>query len=328
MGQSARGRRLLPGACTGPHTIGIVLSSGPKLIKQLTPPWRGAVGRIRAGLTTAVRGPVAGDGFAEHHARIWHTPGPRWFAEGDPIWTVHSDIAMLIGGIRALLLQSLHPVAMLGVTDHSDFRDDPLGRLQRTSRFITVTTFGTIVDAERSIARVRGIHRRVRGVVPDSVPSAEPGRSYRADDPDLLLWVHVAEIDSFLKAHRAYGAAPLDRAGYDRYVAQTSVVAERLGVIDPPDSVDRLQQVIEGFRPVLTRGPGSDDVVDLLLRRPPIVGPAGPGYRLLAAGAVSVLPTWTRAQLGLRARDLLPARSTARTLTRILRWGLAGDTAV
>ncbi|WP_152361182.1 oxygenase MpaB family protein [Microlunatus speluncae] len=305
-----------------------MLSSGLKLIRERTPPWRGAVGRVRAGLTAAVRGPVAGDRFAEHHARIWHTPGPRWFAEGDPIWTVHSDIAMLIGGIRALLLQSLHPVAMLGVTDHSDFRDDPLGRLQRTSHFITVTTFGTVSDAERSIAKVRGIHRRVRGVVPDSVPSAEPGRAYRADDPDLLLWVHAAEIDSFLSAHRAFGATPLDRAGYDRYVAQTCVVAERLGVVDPPDSVDRLDAVIASYRPVLTRGPGSDDVVDLLLRRPPIVGPAGPGYRLLAAGAVSLLPPWARSQLGLPPRDRLPARTAARTLTRILRWGLAGDTAV
>ena len=304
-----------------------MLSSGTKLISGLRPPWRGTVSRIRAGLTKAVRGPVAGDRFAEHHAQIWHTPGPRWFAEGDPIWTVHSDIAMLIGGIRALLLQSLHPVAMLGVTDHSDFRDDPLGRLQRTSRYITVTTFGTITDAERAIARVRGIHRRVRGVVPDSVPGAA-GRPYRADDPDLLLWVHAAEIDSFLSAHRAFGAEPLDRAGYDRYVAQTRVVAERLGVVDPPDSVDALHQVIEGFRPQLSRGPGSDDVIDLLLRRPPITGPTGPGYRVLAAGAVSLLPAWTRSQLGLRAADRLPVRPAAGALTRLLRWGLAGDTAV
>lgn len=302
-------------------------TSGPKLIKELSPPWRGPVRRIRSAITKAVRGPVAGDRFEEHHARIWRTPGPRWFAEGDPIWTVHSDISMLIGGIRALLLQSLHPVAMLGVTDHSDFRDDPLGRLQRTSRFLTVTTFGTITDAERAIARVRGIHRRVRGVVPDSVPGAA-GRPYRADDPDLLLWVHAAEIDSFLSAHRGFGAEPLDEAGYDRYVAQTRVVAERLGVVDPPDSVAGLRDVIESYRPVLHRGPGSDDVVDLLLRRPPIVGPAGPGYRVLAAGAVSLLPRWTRSQLGLRTTDLLPARPAAAGLTRFLRWGLSGDTAV
>ncbi|MFC7623252.1 oxygenase MpaB family protein [Microlunatus sp. GCM10028923] len=279
---------------------------------------------IRTALVQAVRQPVAGDRFEEHHARIWHTPGPRWFAEGDPIRTVHSDIAMLIGGIRALLLQSLHPVAMRGVTEHSDFRTDPLGRLQRTSRFITVTTFGTVPDAERAIAKVRGIHRRVRGAARD-----EPGgRAYRADDPDLLLWVHAAEIDSFLEAHRAFGAAPLDAAGYDRYVDQTRLVAGRLGVPDPPGTRASLTAVIEGYRPDLTRGPGSDEVVQLLLRRPPITGPSGIGYRALAAGAVFLLPTWARVQLGLPATDRLPARAVANRLTRILRWALAGDTAV
>lgn len=280
---------------------------------------------IRAALVQAVRQPVAGDRFEEHHARIWHTPGPRWFAEGDPIRTVHSDIAMLIGGIRALLLQSLHPVAMRGVTEHSDFRTDPLGRLQRTSRFITVTTFGTVPDAERAIARVRGIHRRVRGA---AGAGREGDRAYRADDPDLLLWVHCAEIDSFLEAHRAYGAVPLDSAGYDRYVSQTGLVAERLGVPDPPRTRAALIAVIDGYRPELTRGPGSDDVVDLLLRRPPIPGPSGIGYRALAAGAVAVLPRWARLQLGLPGSDRLPARAAADRLTRILRWALAGDTAV
>lgn len=272
----------------------------------------------------AVRRPVAGDRFEEHHAQIWHAPGPRWFAEGDPIRTVHSDIAMLIGGIRALLLQSLHPVAMRGVTEHSDFRTDPLGRLQRTSRFITVTTFGTVPDAERAIAKVRGIHRRVRGAERDG----PGGRAYRADDPDLLLWVHAAEIDSFLEAHRAFGAKPLDEAGYDRYVDQTRLVAERLGVPEPPASRAALTAVIEGYRPQLTRGPGSDDVVDLLLRRPPIPGPSGIGYRALAAGAVSLLPRWARVQLGLPATDRVPARAVADRLTRVLRWALAGDTAV
>jgi len=272
-------------------------------------------------LVTAVRRPVAGERFAEQHAEIWHTPGPRWFAEGDPIWTVHSDIAMLIGGIRALLLQSLHPVAMRGVSEHSDYRTDPLGRLQRTSRFVTVTTFGTIASAERAIARVRGIHRRVRGMT-------ESGRPYRADDPELLLWVHVAEIDSFLAAHRDFGAAPLDDAGYDRYVAQTRITAERLGVPDPPGSRAELAAVIERFRPQLDRSAGSDEVVDLLFRQPPFSGPQRLGYRLLAAGAVAVLPLWARTLLGLPEHDQPLARSAARTVTRVLRWALAGDTAV
>ena len=107
---------------------------------------------------------------------------------------------MFVGGLRALLLQSLHPLAMAGVAEHSDYRGDPWGRLQRTSTFLAVTTFGTAADAQRAVDKVRGIHRRVHGIAPD-------GRPYRADDPHLLEWVHIAEVDSFLLAHRLYGAS-------------------------------------------------------------------------------------------------------------------------
>ena len=111
---------------------------------------------------------------------------------------------MFVGGIRALLLQSLHPVAMLGVSQHSGFRGDPWGRLQRTSRFLATTTYGTIADAERSIRIVRAIHGRVKGTTPS-------GGEYRADDPHLLGWIHVAEVDSFLTAYQVFGSAPLTR---------------------------------------------------------------------------------------------------------------------
>src|SRR3954465_9027560 len=115
---------------------------------------------------------------------------------------------MFIGGLRALLLQSLHPLAMAGVAGHSGYRGDPWGRLQRTSYFLAVTTFGLASDAEATVARVKGIPRRVHGVAPD-------GRPYAASDPHLLKWVHVAEVDSFLRTHQRYGAAPLSPADAD-----------------------------------------------------------------------------------------------------------------
>ena len=156
---------------------------------------------LGAGLFQMVAGP---DGPAQR-ARIHDTPGPRWFDEDRPVRTVHADASMFVGGLRALLLQSLHPLAMAGVAEHSDYRGDPWGRLQRTSTFLAVTTFGTAADAQRAVDKVRGIHRRVHGVAPD-------GRAYSADDPHLLEWVHIAEVDSFLLAHRLYGAVPLTGA--------------------------------------------------------------------------------------------------------------------
>ena len=117
--------------------------------------------------------------------------------------------------------------AACGVAQHSDYRGDPWGRLQRTSTFLAVTTFGTATDAQRAVDKVRGIHRRVHGQAPD-------GRTYRADDPHLLQWVHIAEVDSFLRAYQLYGATPLDQDSRDAYVADTARVAAALGVLDPP----------------------------------------------------------------------------------------------
>ena len=134
---------------------------------------------------------------------------------------------MFVGGIRALLLQSLHPLAMAAVAEHSDYRGDPWGRLQRTSYFLAVTTFGRAGDAQQAIARIRAIHQRVTGTAPD-------GRPYAASDPHLLTWVHIAETDSFLRAHSSFGSRPLDQAGRDGYVADMARIGAELGVPDPP----------------------------------------------------------------------------------------------
>src|SRR5690606_4122950 len=157
-------------------------------------------------------------------------PGPRWFAPGSPIQRVHGDSATFVGGLRALLLQSLHPLAMAGVAGHSGYRGDPWGRLARTSTFLACTTFATAEPAQEMVDQGRAVHERVRGKAPD-------GRTYRASDPHLLAWVHVAEADSFLAAHQRYGERPLGPDEADEYVAQSGRVARALGAEDVPETV-------------------------------------------------------------------------------------------
>ena len=250
------------------------------------------LGGVRASLGRALFGLVAGPDGPNNRARIHNTPGPRWFGEDRPIRRVHADASMFVGGLRALLLQSLHPLAMAGVADHSDYRGDPWGRLQRTSTFLVVTTFGPADEAQRAVDKVRGIHRRVRGVAPDDTP-------YEASDPHLLEWVHIAEVDSFLLAHQRYGAAPLDQAGRDGYVADTARVAEALGVPDPPRTERQLQQRISAYRPELRGTAAARDAARFLLLTPPLPFVARAPYGVLAATSVAMLPAWARAPLWL-----------------------------
>jgi uncharacterized protein (DUF2236 family) len=250
------------------------------------------LGGVRRGLGRVLFGLVAGPDGPTNRARIHNTPGPRWFAEDRPIRQVHADASMFVGGLRALLLQSLHPLAMAGVAEHSDYRGDPWGRLQRTSTFLAVTTFGTAADAQRAVDKVRGIHRRVHGVAPDGTP-------YEASDPHLLEWVHIAEADSFLLAYQRYGAAPLDQAGRDAYVADTARVAEALGVSDPPRTERQLQQRISAYRSELRGTAAARDAARYLLFTPPLPIVARAPYGVLAATSVAMLPAWARAPLWL-----------------------------
>ena len=228
---------------------------------------------------------------------------------------------MFVGGLRALLLQSLHPLAMAGVAGHSDYRGDPWGRLQRTSTFLAVTTFGPADDAQRAVDRVRGIHRRVHGVAPD-------GRAYDASDPHLLEWVHIAEVDSFLLAHQLYGAAPLDQGGRDGYVADTARVATALGVPDPPRTERELAERIEAYRPELSGTPAARDAARYLLLTPPLPIVARAPYGVLAATSVAMLPAWARMPLLLPYFPPIEAtviRATGRVLVGGIRWALTAD---
>lgn len=273
--------------------------------------------RLGQGLFTMVAGPEG----PENRTRIHTTPGPRWFAEDRPIRRVHADASMFVGGLRALLLQSLHPLAMAGVAEHSDYRGDPWGRLQRTSTFLAVTTFGTADDAQRAVDRVRGIHRRVHGIAPD-------GRTYRADDPHLLEWVHIAEVDSFLLAYQRYGAAPLDQDGRDAYVEDTAHTAVALGVPDPPRTEAELAERLASYRGELRGTESAREAARFLLLTPPLPVLARVPYGVLAATSVSMLPAWAR--MPLRLPYLPPVESTAirlagRVLVGAIRWALSAN---
>lgn len=275
---------------------------------------------LRAAAGRALRARVAGDDAAIAAQRIWGAEGPRWFTADDPVWRVHADASMFTGGVAALLLQSLHPGAMAGVAGHSGYKSDPWGRLQRTSRFIATTTFGTVSDAEAAIAAVRAVHERVRGRDDRGVP-------YRASDPHLLGWVHAAEAHCFLTAYQRFGAASLSVTDADTYVAQSAVVAERLGAVAPPRSVAELRTAMQGYRSELRTSAKAREAARFLLLEPPLPWSAKPGYAAIAAGGLSLLPGWARSELGLPT--LIGAttlgRAAGHLATAAIRWAMTDD---
>ena len=274
---------------------------------------------VRERLGQAIFLRVAGSDGEKHRNRIHGTPGPRWFDPDSPIGRVHGDASMFIGGIRALLLQTLHPAAMTAVSEHSGFRGDMWGRLARTSRFLAVTTFGTAADAQRAVDAVRAIHSRVTGTLEDGTP-------YAASDPHLLAWVHVAEVDSFLRAHQRYGREPLDRAGRDEYVAQTAEVARRLGVLDPPTTEAELAAALASYRPELRGTPQAREAISYLLFRPPLPLAARAPYAVLVAAAVAMMPRWTRRPLRLPwlpVTERTVVRALGSLATGTIRWAMA-----
>ena len=273
---------------------------------------------VRSWLGEQVRARVVGPDEPARRAELFSGDEPGWFADDAPIRRVHADASMFVGGLRALLFQSLHPLAMAGVAQHSDYRRDPWGRLQRTADFLAATTFGPASQAERAVDRVRRVHRRVEGVA----PSGEP---YAANDPHLLEWVHIAELDSFLAAHDRYGHQPLIGGDRDRYVADAAVVARALGVIDAPDTEARLRSRLAEFRPELRSTPEARAAARYLLLRPPLPLAARVPYGLIAGAAVALMPAWTRMPLRLPwlpVSEALALRPAGEFVTRTLRWAI------
>lgn len=277
----------------------------------------GAADLVRDRLGEVIFRRVAGPQGPQRRQLI-NAPGERWFAGDRPIRQVHGDSSMFIGGITALLLQSLHPLAMAAVAGHSGYRGDPWGRLQRTSYFLAVTTFGRTDDAREAIARVRAIHQEISGTAPD-------GRPYAASDPHLLTWVHIAEADSFLRAHTRFGAQPLDRPGRDGYVADLARIGAELGVPDPPRTEADLTARIASYRAELAGTAQARQAARFLLLTPPLPAVARLPYTVLAAAAVSLLPEWARRPLGLPRLPVTEAavvRPVGHALVHAIRWAI------
>ncbi|MEG3088968.1 oxygenase MpaB family protein [Sphingomonas sp. PB4P5] len=238
------------------------------------------------------------------------------FGPGSAAWAVHGDVTtMMVGGVASLLLQMLHPAVLAGVWDHSDFRNDMLGRLRRTARFIAVTTYGSRDDAEALIARIRKIHHHVLGTLPD-------GTAYTADDPRLLAWVHVTEMTSFLDAWLAYGNPAMSLADQDRYFAEVALIGEKLGADPVPRSKTEALALIQAMRPELVADARSREVAQIVLsQRAPKLA-AQPIQAVAFQAAVDLLPRWAREMHGLPASGLGRPLVAAGTfgLAKTLRW--------
>jgi uncharacterized protein (DUF2236 family) len=242
-------------------------------------------------------------------------PGDRgWFGPGSAAWQVNGSLSTLVGGPRALLMQACHPLALAGVEQHSSYRSDPLGRLQRTNFYVTTSTFGTAKQAERTAAMVDRVHERVTG-------TADDGRPYSARDPRLLMWVHVGLTDSMLVAHQRYaGALGEPMVDADAYVSDMATLARALGVDDPPVTEAELAEVISSFRDEVSGGPLTRSV-DRFLRFPGRALPVGAWapYEVLIRAASDLLPGWAHDCLGSRARPAAVRKVDAAACEVLLR---------
>jgi uncharacterized protein (DUF2236 family) len=234
-------------------------------------------------------------------------PDPGMFGPQSVTWRVHADPLLALGGLRALLLQAVHPLAMAGVAAHSQFRSDPWGRLVRTARYVGTVTYGTTADAKRAAARVRGLHRTVSGV------DVASNRPYSASDPHLLTWVHVTEVDSFLTTARRGGLALSDSEA-DTYVAEQAEAGALLGVPAAlaPRSVAQIAEYFARMRPQLQVGAQAREAAKFVIH-PPMsrkvawLTPARPAWYGLGSLAFGLLPRWVRRMYrlpGLPATDL------------------------
>lgn len=237
------------------------------------------------------------------------------FVRDSPIRLVHADvIAMMVGGVRGLLLQMLHPHALQGVLDHSDFRSDMHGRLRRTARFIAITTFGEASEAEKVIARVNRIHERVSGTLPDGTP-------YSARTPETLAWVHLAEATSFLEGYLRYVRPNMSYAEQDEYFRQFATVARKLGADPVPETKRDAEQMLRDMRPQLKGSPEAKEIAQLVLTQRQKGAPIAV-QQMIGTAAVELLPAYARSMLGLKNPGFtaLPARVATQTIGRTLRW--------
>lgn len=270
--------------------------------------------RLRAALIGQVRA-VFNDS-ARGEKPVQRKPDESLFGPHSVVWRVHGDVTtMMVGGVAALLLQMLHPAVLAGVWDHSTFRGDMLGRLRRTARFIAVTTYGSAAEAQAIIDKVRDVHTRVKGTLPDGTP-------YAADDPHLLAWVHVTEAVSFLDAWIRYAEPNMSMADQDRYFADFARIAEALGAVRIPRRRADADIFIAEMRPELLVDARTREVARMVLDQPAPSMAVKPFQALTFGAAVDLLPGWARTMHGLSSAGLAtPAvRIGTRGVASTLRW--------
>jgi len=243
------------------------------------------------------------------------------FGPESAAWKVHADFTtMMVGGVAALLMQMLHPGALAGVWDHSDFRADMLGRLRRTAQFVSGTTYGSTEQAERLIARVRAIHDHVQGTLPDGV-------LYSANDPALLTWVHVAEVSSFLAAYLRYRDPAFPLAEQDRYFAETAQIAERLGARNMPKTAASVAAYFDAVHPQLRADDRTRTVAQALLSQSPEHPALAPFGRILLQGGAELLPVWAAQLHGIARPPSIAIRTGVQGIGRVMRWALRDSSA-
>lgn len=273
---------------------------------------------VRRRLNRVLREMITGGRPPVRDAGELRSGDPGLFGPDSVTWRVHADGAMFVGGVRALFLQTMHPLAMAGVAEHSNYRERPLDRLANTAQYLGVVTYGSSAQAEAMIAAVKRGHEAVVGRSPD-------GRAYSANDPHLLSWIHHALIDSFLRAYQRYGGQRLTDAEADRYVAENVVIAKRFGCNTEVRTVAELRDWLWAERPELRAGRQARAAARFLLA-PPLPLTARPAYGLLASAAVGLLPSWVRRELWLPVPPLVEPfaiRPAAWTLTRTIDWAMS-----
>ncbi|HEY4410979.1 MAG TPA: oxygenase MpaB family protein [Acidimicrobiia bacterium] len=233
---------------------------------------------------------------------------PGWFGPGSVTWRVHADTSMLVAGMTAFALQTLHPRAMAGVWDHSAFGGDFFGRTRRTGEFVQGVVYDPAAAAERRCEGLRRIHDRVVGQTPD-------GRPYSAGDPELLEWVHVTEYLAIASANRRFAAHPMSRAELDTYVAEVARVGTAVGVVDPPRTWAELDAALRRHAPDLALGEQAATAVRYLENPPFLPAVARPPWRAVWAGATACLPPLGRTLLR-TSEPPLPEVAACRALVR------------
>lgn len=243
-----------------------------------------------------------------------HSGDPGLFGPGSVTWRVMGDPASFVGGIRALMIQAAHPEVVAGVADHSSYRHDPLGRLSRTSNYVTATSYGAMPEVEAAVRTVRRAHAPVRGVSHRDVP-------YSAGTPELAAWVHNSLTDSFLVANQVFGANPLSASDADDFVKEQTRVGRLLDAEPLPTTAADLAAYVADH-PDLQRSPGADEAL-AFLQAPPLSASIKAGYRVLSQAAVATMPGRVRGVLGLEPSS--GAILGGRVAVGALRWALGAS---